>query len=76
MIWVGAAILIGGTVLALDEWRLHRTRPRPEVRAYADDLEHRHGREAFRINGEAMHEARLAKDFDRYRFLRRSRVSW
>jgi len=71
LIWFGAAVLIGGTMLALDEWRLHRRRPKPdEVRAYADDLERRHGGEAFRINGEAMYQARLAKDFDRYRFLK------
>lgn len=69
--WFAAAFVIGGTMLALDEWRLHRTRPKAdEVQAYADDLKRRYGREAFRINGEAMYEARLTKDFDRYRFLR------
>lgn len=69
--WFAAAFVIGGTMLALDEWRLHRTRPKPEeVRAYADDLITRHGREAYRINGDAMYEARLAKEFDRHRFLK------
>ena len=58
-------------MLARDEWRLHRTRPKPEeVHAYADDLVARHGREAFRINGDAMIAARSAKEFDRYRFLK------
>lgn len=71
LIWFAAAFVIGGTMLALDEWRLLRTRPRPEeVRAYADELVAKHGREAFRINGEAMYEARLAKEFDRHRFLK------
>ena len=70
LLWFGAAVVIGGIMLALDEWRLHRARPKPEgVRAFADDLEARHGREAFRVNGDAMWQARLAKDFVRYRFL-------
>lgn len=71
LIWFAAAFVIGGTMLALDERRLHRTKPKPEeVRAYAERLVARHGRDAFRVNGDAMHEARLLKDFDRYRFLR------
>jgi hypothetical protein len=70
-LWMVFGTLIGGILLACDEWRLHRTQPKPEaVRAYADQLEAKHGREAFRLNGEAMHEARLTKDFDRYRFLK------
>ena len=58
-------------MLARDEWRLHRNRPKPEeVQAHADDLVARHGQEAFRINGDAMVAARSAKEFDRYRFLK------
>lgn len=70
-LWMVFGTLIGGLFVARDEWRLYRTRPKPEaVRAYADQLEAIHGQEAFRLNGEAMHEARLTKDFDRYRFLK------
>jgi hypothetical protein len=58
-------------LLARDELRLHLARPKPEdIRAYADELEAAHGRDAYLINGEAMHEAREAGDFDRYRFLK------
>jgi hypothetical protein len=62
-----------------DSWRdararrveVSRTKPKPEtVRAHAVYLVHQHGRDAYRINGEAMHKARLAKDFDRCRFLK------
>ena len=71
VVWFGAAVVIGGTMLALDEWRLSRKSPNPvKVRAYANSLLLRHGREAFRINGDALWQARLAKDFERYRFLR------
>jgi hypothetical protein len=70
-LWMVLGTLVGGVLIARDERRLHGTRPKPEaVRAYADQLEAEHGREAFRLNGEAMHEARLTKDFDRYRFLK------
>lgn len=34
------------------------------------DPEALHGRAAYRLNGDAMHAARLAKNFDRYRFLK------
>ena len=71
LLWFGVAIVVGGIMLARDEWRLHRTRPRPEeVKAYANELLARHGGEAFRINGDAMVAARHAKEFDRYRFLK------
>jgi hypothetical protein len=71
VLWIVLGTLVGGILLARDEWRLHRTRPKPEaVRAYADQLEAAYGCSAFRLNGEAMYEARLAKDFDRYRFLK------
>lgn len=67
---------IGGALIARNEWRLHRTRPKPEaVHAYADQLEAQHGREAFRLNGEARLEARVAKNFDRYRFLKESQAT-
>lgn len=70
LIWLGASVVIGGIMLVLDERRLCRARPKTEdVRAFADDLVALHGRAAFRINGDAMWQARLAKDFDRYRFL-------
>ena len=70
-LWIVLGMAIGGALIARDEWRLHRSRPKPEtVRTYADQLEATHGQEAFRLNGEAMHEARIAKDFDRYRFLK------
>ncbi len=71
LLWFGIGTVVGGVMLARDEWRLHRTRPKPEeVHAYADDLVARYGREAFRINGDAMIAARSAKEFDRYRFLK------
>ncbi len=58
-------------MLAHDEWRLHRTRPKPEeVQAHADRLLERHGQDAFLINGGAMVAARSAKEFNRYRFLK------
>jgi hypothetical protein len=67
----GLAALIGAMLIAGDEWRLHRKRPQPkDVRAYADRLQAAHGREALRINAEAICAARRAKDFDRYRFLK------
>ena len=70
-IWMGAAFVVGGAMLLRDELRLHRTRPKPEdVRAYADQLEAAHGRDAYLVNGEAMHTARVAGEFDRYRFLK------
>ncbi len=70
-LWFGIGLVVGGILLARDEWRLYRTRPTPEeVKAYADDLMARHGREAFRINGDAMVAARDAKAFQRYRFLK------
>ena len=71
LLWFGVGTVVGGVMLARDEWRLHRTRPKPEeVQAHADDLVVRYGREAFRINGDAMVAARNAKQFDRYRFLK------
>jgi hypothetical protein len=71
LIWFSAAFVIGGAMLALDQWRFHRTMPKPEaVRAHAIRLLDQHGRDAYRINGEAMDEARLAKDYDRYQFLK------
>lgn len=71
LLWFGIGTVVGGVMLARDEWRLHRTRPKPkEVHAYADDLVARYGREAFRINGDAIIAARNAKQFDRYRFLK------
>lgn len=71
LVWFVVGIPVGAVLLARDEWRLHRTRPKPdEVRAYADDLLARHGGEAFHINGDAMVAARQAKEFDRYRFLK------
>lgn len=71
VIWLAVGLLVGGVMIALDERRFRRTKPKPEeVQAYADGLVARHGREAFRINGDAMYEARLAKDFHRYRFLK------
>ncbi len=70
-IWVVIGIVAGGIMLALDEWRLHRTKPKTdEVRASADELVARHGRGAFRINGGAMYEARGAREFEDYRFLK------
>lgn len=69
--WLGLAVVIGGVLIVCDNWRFHRTRPtREDIGAYADQLEAMHGREAFRINGDAMYEARLGEDFDRYRFLK------
>lgn len=71
LIWFGISIVVGGILIARDEWRLHRARPKPEaVKAYADELEAAHGQEAYRVNGEAMYQARSARDFDRYRFLK------
>lgn len=71
LIWFVVGIVVGGIMIALDERRLHRTRPKAgEVRAYADELVAQHGREAFRVNGGAMYEARVAKQFARYRFLK------
>jgi len=71
LLWFCAGLLTGSAMLLYDEWRLHRTRPKPEqVRAYADDLVARHGPDAFRLNGEAMYEARQSGDFKRRRFLR------
>lgn len=70
-IWFASACIIGGVLIARDEWRFRRSRPKPEdIRAYADELVTLHGREAYRINGDAMYEARLAKDSDRHRFLK------
>jgi hypothetical protein len=71
LIWLGVGLVVGSVLIARDEWRLWRTRPKPEaVRAYADELEATYGGAAFRLNGEAMCAARAAKDFDRYRFLK------
>ena len=71
LLWFGVGTVVGGIMLARDEWRLHRTRPKPEeVCAHAKNLVARYGREAFRINGDAMVAARNAKQFDRYRFLK------
>ena len=71
LLWFGIGTVVGGIMLARDEWRLHRNRPKPEeVQAHADDLVARYGQEAFRINGDAMVAARSAKEFDRYRFLK------
>ena len=71
LLWFGIGTVVGGIMLARDEWRLHRNRPMPEeVQAHADDLVARHGQEAFRINGDAMVAARSAKEFDHYRFLK------
>ena len=71
LLWFGIGTVVGGIMLARDEWRLHRTRPKPEeVHAHAKNLVARYGREAFRINGDAMVAARNAKQFDRYRFLK------
>ena len=71
LLWFGVGTVVGGVMLARDEWRLHRTRPRPEeVRAHTEDLVARYGREAFRINGDAMIAARQAKQFVRYRILK------
>jgi hypothetical protein len=71
VIWLAVSLLVGGVTMALDGRRFRRRKPKPEnVQAHADELISRHGREAFRINGEAMYEARLAKDFDRYPLLR------
>lgn len=70
-LWFGIGTVLGGIMLAHDDWRLHRTRPKPEeVRVHADRLIERHGQEAFRINGDAMIAARSAKDLHRYRFLK------
>lgn len=69
--WYVVSILVGGVLLARDEWRHRRNRPKPEaVCAYADELEAAHGRDAFKTNGEAMYAARAANDFDRHRFLK------
>jgi hypothetical protein len=58
-------------MLARDEWHLYRSRPKPdEIRAYADQLEAAHGDNAYLANGDAMHQAREAGDFNRYRFLK------
>lgn len=71
LIWLVGGTLLGGVLITCDEWRFHRNRPKPEiVRAYADQLEAAHGDEALKLNGDAMHDARLAKNFDRYRFLK------
>lgn len=71
LIWFSVGAVVGGVLVAFDEWRFYRTRPKPEaIRAYADQLVIAYGREAFRINGDAMFDARLAQDFDRYRFLK------
>lgn len=71
LIWLGAAVLIGSVLLVSDECRMRRTKPQPhEVRAYADNLKRRHGREAALLNGEAMYDAQLGGDFDCYRFMR------
>ena len=71
VLWFGIGIVVGGIMLAHDEWRLHRTKPKlHEVHAYAEQLIFQHGREAFRINGDAMVAARDAKEFDRFRFLK------
>lgn len=71
LIWLAVGLLVGGVMIALDERRLRRMKPKPdEVRAYADELIARHGQDAYRINGDAMYKARLAKDFHRYRFLK------
>lgn len=71
VIWLAVGLLVGSIMIALDERRLHRMKPKPEeVRAHAADLVARYGQDAFRLNGEAMYKARLAKDFHRYRFLK------
>ena len=68
LISLGVGILI---LIVHDEWCRYRSRPKPEaVRAYADELEAAHGRRAFKINGDAMYEARCAKNFSRHRFLK------
>lgn len=50
VLWFGIGIVVGGIMLACDEWRLHRTRPKPEAeRAYAQERLTQHRHEAFRI---------------------------
>ena len=71
LLWFGVGTVVGGVMLAWDEWRLRRTRPRPEkVRAHTEDFVARYGQEAFRINDDAMSAARQAKQFIRHRFLK------
>lgn len=71
LIWIIVGTVFGGVLVACDEWRFHRNRPKPEIiRGYADELEAAHGDEALKLNGDAMYDARLAKNFDRYRFLK------
>ena len=69
--WFVAGAIIGGIWLVRDELRLRRTKPTlSAIRAYADQLEEAHGRDAYLINGEAMYAASEAHDFGRYRFLK------
>ena len=70
-VWFLAGALIGGVWLVRDELYLRRTKPTLEaIRAYADHLEAKHGREAYLMTGEAMCAASEAHDFDHYRFLK------
>lgn len=58
-------------MLLLDELRLYREKPKPDdIRAYADQLEAAHGRDAYLLNGEAMLAATETGDFKKYRFLK------
>lgn len=69
--WYCLSLLFGGALIIRDEIRLRRSAPRADdVRMYADHMEALYGQDAFRVNGEAMYEARESGDFDRHRFLR------
>lgn len=69
--WFIGGLLVGGAMIVRDERRLRREKPKPEdVKAYADVLIAQHGSDAFHVNGKAMYDARIAKDFKRHRFLK------
>lgn len=69
--WTVLACVLGPPMILLDQWRLSRSRPRPEeVRAFAEALIQQHGREASAASANAVRESRRVNDFAGRRFLK------